>query len=44
MIIGKISILFRMPYPEFTGFTKDEISDLKAVVKEFGDVDISGWM
>lgn len=31
-----------MPYPEFTGFTKGEISDLKAVVKEYGDVDYSG--
>ena len=42
MIIGTYFILFRMPYPEFSGFTKDEISDLKSVVKEFGDVDFSG--
>ena len=33
-----------MPYPEFMGYTKAEIDDLKAVVKEFGDVDFSDYL
>ena len=31
-----------MPYPAFLGYTKGEIADLKSVVKEIGDVDLSG--
>ena len=31
-----------MPYPAFMGYTKGEIADLKSVVKEIGDVDLSG--
>ena len=32
-----------MPYPEYLGYTKGEIDDLKSVVKEVGDVELSGW-
>ena len=31
-----------MPYPEYLGYTKGEIDDLKSVVKEVGDVELSG--
>ena len=31
-----------MPYPEYLGYTKGEIDDLKSVVKDVGDVDLSG--
>ena len=31
-----------MPYPEYLGYTKNEIQDLKNVVEEYGDIDIQG--
>lgn len=31
-----------MPYPEYLGYTKNEIKDLKDVVNEYGDVDLEG--
>ena len=33
---------FRMPYPQFLGYTKNEIKDLREVVEECGDVDFNG--
>jgi len=31
-----------MPYPEYLGYTKNEIEDLKSVVEEYGDIEIEG--
>ena len=31
-----------MPYPQFLGYTKNEIKDLRRVVDEYGDIDYEG--